>query len=80
MQTKSHNAVAAAVSQGRADWGVAINTISEQYGLGFIALQDEHFDFVVPRARLERPAVRMFSELLKDAGVRQQLSALGFRV
>jgi putative molybdopterin biosynthesis protein len=80
IQTKSHNAVAAAVSQGRADWGVAINTISEQYGLGFIALQDEHFDFVVPRARLERPAVRMFCELLKDAGVRQQLSALGFRV
>ena len=35
-QTKSHNAVAAAVSQGRADWGVAIDTVARQYGLGFI--------------------------------------------
>ena len=28
-QTKSHNAVAAAVSQGRADWGVAIDTVAQ---------------------------------------------------
>jgi putative molybdopterin biosynthesis protein len=80
IQTKSHNAVAAAVSQGRADWGVAIQTIAGQYGLGFIPLQHEHYDFVVPSARLERPAVREFRELLKDAGVRQRLSALGFAV
>ncbi len=80
IQTKSHNAVAAAVSQGRADWGVAINTIAEPYGLGFIPLQAEHYDFVVPKARLERPAVRMFCELLEDVAVRQQLSGLGFDV
>ena len=36
VQTKSHNAVAAAVAQGRADWGVAIDTVARQYGLGFI--------------------------------------------
>jgi putative molybdopterin biosynthesis protein len=80
IQTKSHNAVAAAVSQGRADWGVAINTIADPYGLGFIPLQAEHYDFVVPKARLERPAVRMFCELLEDVAVRQQLSVLGFDV
>ena len=33
-QTKSHNAVAVAVSQGRADWGVAIDTVARQYGPG----------------------------------------------
>ena len=80
IQTKSHNAVAAAVHQGRADWGVAINTIADQYALGFIPLQEEHYDFVVPKARLERPAVRMFCELLEDAAARKRLSALGFDV
>ena len=30
VQTKSHNAVAAAVRQGRADWGVAIETVAHQ--------------------------------------------------
>jgi putative molybdopterin biosynthesis protein len=80
VQTKSHNAVAAAVRQGRADWGVAIDTIVGQYGLGFIPLQAEHYDFVVPKARLERPAVRLFRALLDEADMRQRLAALGFRV
>ena len=30
VQTKSHNAVAAAVHQGRADWGVAIDTVADR--------------------------------------------------
>src|SRR6202045_2573709 len=55
-QPKSHNAVAVAVAQNRADWGIAIETIARQYGLGFISAQDEHYDFIVPRARLARPA------------------------
>ena len=80
IQVKSHNAVAAAVVQRRADWGVAIDTVARQYGLGFIALQPERYDFVVPKARLTRPAVRMFYELLADPAVRQQLAEMGFQV
>jgi putative molybdopterin biosynthesis protein len=78
VQTKSHNAVAAAVQQGRADWGVAIDTVARAYGLDFIPLQNEQYDFVIPTSRLERPAVRAFRELLADAGVRRQLKAMGF--
>ena len=48
-QPKSHNAVAVAVAQNRADWGVAIESVARQYGLGFIPLQDEHYDFIVPK-------------------------------
>jgi len=80
VQTKSHNAVAAAVRQGRADWGVAIDTVARQYGLGFIPVQEERYDFIVPQARLERPAVRAFSALLAEARIREALWALGFRV
>jgi putative molybdopterin biosynthesis protein len=78
VQTRSHNAVAAAVQQERADWGVAIDTIAEQYGLGFIPLQPEQYDFVIPTSRMERPAVRAFRELLEDPSVRQELRAMGF--
>ena len=35
-QPKSHNAVAVAVAQKRADWGMAIESVARQYGLGFI--------------------------------------------
>lgn len=80
VQTKSHNAVAAAVQQARADWGVAIDTVARQYGLAFIALQEEHYDFIVPKAKLERPAVQAFRGLLADATVQEQLRQLGFRL
>lgn len=79
-QTKSHNAVAVAVSQGRADWGVAIDTVARQYGLGFIPIQEEQYDFVVPSARMDRPPVRAFCELLHDTEVRAELRALGFQL
>ena len=79
VQTKSHNAVAAAVHQRRADWGVAIDTVARSYGLGFIPMQEEHYDFIVPKARFRRPAVEAFRALLADPDVREHLNRLGFR-
>ncbi|MFO1310614.1 MAG: molybdopterin biosynthesis protein [Burkholderiales bacterium] len=79
VQTRSHNAVAAAVAQGRADWGVAIDTVARQYGLAFLPLQEERYDFIVPADRLSRPPVEAFRALLEDAGVREELRSLGFR-
>ena len=35
-QPKSHNAVAAAIAQARADWGVAIAPVAALYGLAFM--------------------------------------------
>jgi putative molybdopterin biosynthesis protein len=79
-QTKSHNAVAVAVSQQRADWGMAIDTVARQYGLGFIPMQEEQYDFIVPTPRLARPAVQAFCALLDDPEVRGELASLGFKL
>jgi putative molybdopterin biosynthesis protein len=77
-EAKSHSAVAAAVAQGRADWGVAIATVAADYGLGFLPLQEEHFDFLISADRLDRPAVRSFCDLLNDPDVLADLRRLGF--
>jgi len=79
VQTKSHNAVATAVVQQRADWGIAIQSVATQYGLGFLPLQDEHYDFLIPTERCERPAVRMLISLLADEEIRQRLAEIGMR-
>ncbi len=79
-QPKSHNAVAAAVAQGRADWGVTIESVARQYDLGFVPLQDEHYDFAVPKARLGRAPVQRFRAVLEDAELRAALARLGFGV
>jgi len=77
-EARSHNAVAAAVAQGRADWGVAIAPVTKDSDLDFVALQDEHYDFVVPRSRLHRPAVRAFCHLLNNPEVKHALGSMGF--
>ena len=78
MHATSHNAVAAAVAQGRADWGLAIESVARANDLGFLFYQDERYDFVIPTARRERPAVRAFVELLASDAARDQLQAMGF--
>jgi putative molybdopterin biosynthesis protein len=77
-QAKSHNAVAVAVAQDRADWGVAIDTVARQYGLGFLPLQPERYDFVIPASRADRPAVRRFVNLLRGETGQRILRELGF--
>jgi putative molybdopterin biosynthesis protein len=78
-EAKTHSAVAAAIVQGRADWGVAIEPVARELDLGFIPLREEQFDFVVPRSRMDRPAVVAFRQLLADESVRTELKKLGFR-
>jgi putative molybdopterin biosynthesis protein len=79
-QAKSHNGVAVAVAQGRADWGMAIETVARAYGLGFLPVRPEQYDFVVPAARADRPAVRLFRDVLARPGLRAELRAMGFAV
>ncbi|MCZ7658101.1 MAG: molybdopterin biosynthesis protein [Xanthobacteraceae bacterium] len=78
-QPRSHNAVAAAVAQGRADWGVATETAARLYGLGFLRLAPEAYDFLLVEARRNRPAVQAFLQALRSPAVRDRIAALGMR-
>lgn len=78
-QPKSHNAVAASIAQGRADWGVAIEPVAKMYGLGFLPLAPEHYDFLLVEKRRERPAVQAFLAALRDEKTRDGMRAIGMR-
>jgi len=77
VQPRNHNAVAAAVLQGRADWGVTLDIIGRNAGLGFLPVQAEQYDFIVPRARADRKGVAAFRALLRQPSTRQALERLG---
>ena len=78
-EPRSHFAVAAAVAQKRADWGVTIETVARQANLRFRRLRPEEYDFAVPVNRWDRPAVRALRRLLEpDTPLRSELEALGF--
>jgi putative molybdopterin biosynthesis protein len=78
-QPRSHNAVAAAVAQHRADWGMTIAPVAHASGLGFIPLAEEHYDFVLVSGRKERPAVQAFLQALASEESRAALTRAGFR-
>ena len=78
-QPRSHNAVAAAVAQGRADWGVAIEPVARLYGLAFLPIAPEDYDFLLVERRRARPAVAAFLAALRDEAVREKIRALGMR-
>jgi putative molybdopterin biosynthesis protein len=79
-QPKSHNAVAAAIGQGRADWGVAIEPVAKLYGLGFLPVAPEHYDFLLVESREGRPAVQAFLAALRDQTTRARIAALGMQL
>lgn len=77
-QPRSHTAVAAAVEQRRADWGVTIAPVARAAGLEFIPLTEEHYDFVVVAERQEREPVRAFLEALSSSDMQDALEQAGF--
>lgn len=77
-QPRSHNAVAAAVAQGRADWGVAIETVASAYGLGFLPVTEEHYDFAIQADRRAEPALAAFLAVLAEPGIAADIAGLGF--
>lgn len=76
VQPASHNAVAAAVAQGRADWGVAIEPVARLYGVEFREIQSERFDFAFSHERELKASVQAFRRLLNQDAVRKQLRSL----
>ena len=76
-QPKSHNAVAAAIAQRRADWGLAIEPVAKMYGLGFLTVAPEHYDFLVAERPRAHAAIAAFLAALKDEPTRARIRALG---
>lgn len=77
-QPRSHNAVAAAVAQGRADWGITIAPVARSAALGFIPLMEEHYDFALVSDRKARPATQAFLAALVSPEIHEALKLLGF--
>jgi len=76
---RSHTAVAAAIAQGRADYGVCIEHAAEAAGLRWRPWQDEQLDFLVPEERWDLPPVAAFRAALDEAPVHDTLQRIGLR-
>ncbi|MCS7129916.1 MAG: molybdopterin biosynthesis protein [Archaeoglobaceae archaeon] len=64
VEAKTHDAVAVAIATGKADVGVGIKSVAKIYGLDFIPLRAEEFDFLIAKDRMRKETVRRFLECL----------------
>jgi putative molybdopterin biosynthesis protein len=75
-QVTGHLQVAAAISAGLADAGVACEPAALAYGLAFVPLASEHVDLVIPAASAESPEVRGLLKALSSPWLIDQLASL----
>ncbi len=78
VQTSNHRAVFAAIQQKRADWGVAIQSLTET-NTGFLEIQDECYDFMIANTKLQKKSVQVFMALLQDKEVQAALAEIGIQ-
>jgi putative molybdopterin biosynthesis protein len=72
----SHLAVAAAVSSGTVDCGLAVRAAAEALKLDFIPLYNERFDFVIPREHYTSSKLAPLLELLNENAFRNAINAI----
>ena len=72
-----HLAVASAVASGLADAGVGVEAAATALGLGFVPLEEERYDLVIPNHFLNHPGVQALLELLRQPGLHRRVETLG---
>ena len=72
----THCAAAEAVAQGRADAAVAIAAAAEQFGLEFVPLFKERYDFVMADETYDTPEVARLLSRLRDPGFQSAVAAI----
>ncbi|MDI9644629.1 MAG: molybdopterin biosynthesis protein [Candidatus Verstraetearchaeota archaeon] len=77
MEARTHSSVAAAVYSGKADLGVCIKTAADAYGLDFIPIAEEEYDFVANPQSYEKYEVKKFIEYLGSDLFNEKLRELG---
>ncbi len=79
VEAKTHTSVAVAVLRGKADVGIGIKSVAIRYGLDFIPIRAEEYDFVIGKDKLNKVPVKLFLEVLKSDEFSKELEKIGMR-
>jgi putative molybdopterin biosynthesis protein len=75
LEATSHTELALTISQGRANFGFGLQCVASEYGLGFIPLAHELYDFAIRKEKSEDRTVAMLLQELRSKDF-QRLSAV----
>jgi len=72
-EVKTHEEVAKAIVENRADAGIGLRAMARAHNLDFAKLCEEEYDFVAERRRINKPEIKAFIASLKSADFREML-------
>ena len=73
----THMAVAVDVLSGAADCGVGIHAAAKALDLGFIPLEKEQYDLIIPSSLIESPQMTLLLETIRSQEFKDRVRALG---
>lgn len=74
---RSEADVALAVGEGRADAGLAIESVAHQHRLGFVPVADERYDLALWRREIFEPPIQSLLALARSGAFRSRAGDLG---
>jgi putative molybdopterin biosynthesis protein len=77
VEVHTHTEVAKAVAEGKADLGFGVKYAAQIYGLDFIPITQEYFDFVAEETRLRKPLLKLFMEKLASKEFKNEAEKTG---
>ena len=69
--------MASAIASGLVDAGIGVAAAAGATGLGFVPLEDERYDLVIPNHFLDEPGVQVLLDLLRQPGLQRRVESLG---
>ncbi len=79
VEAKTHTSVAVSVLSGKADVGIGIKSVAIKYGLDFIPIRAEEYDFLIRKDRLNKESVKLFLNVLKSEEFSKELEKIGMK-
>ena len=73
----THMAVAVDVLSGAADCGMGIFAAAKALDLGFISMEKEQYDLIIPSSLLKNPNIQAVLDTISSRNFRERVNALG---
>ncbi|XMB85957.1 molybdopterin biosynthesis protein [Mycoplasmatota bacterium WC44] len=73
----THMTVASSVAEGRADAGMAVESVANLKGLDFIKVAEEHYDFLISKSVIGTEVFEKFIEVLKSSDFKKRIEDIG---
>lgn len=74
---QTHNGAASRVARGMADFALGTESAAKAFGLDFIFLKEEEYDFVMKSSFYESVHGQAFIQLLREPGIVSKITQLG---